>query len=116
MAVQIIQRLIDDLDGTEAAESVRFALDGIEYTIDLSDRNAAKLRKIFTPYVDHGQKQGRTRIPTARRPIEDTAAGRDEIRTWARDTHEFGDIAYRGRIPRDVVAAFRLANPSRRYA
>ena len=37
-------RLIDDVDGTAASETVRFSLDGHDLEIDLSGRNAAKLR------------------------------------------------------------------------
>jgi len=51
VAKQIIHKLVDDLDGGDAEETVKFALDGIQYEIDLSDKNAAKLREVFAPYV-----------------------------------------------------------------
>jgi hypothetical protein len=41
----------DNLDGTEANETVEFSIDGTEYQIDLSRDNAAKLRKVFDDYV-----------------------------------------------------------------
>jgi hypothetical protein len=44
VAKQTIERLIDDLDGTEGAETVAFALDGVSYEIDLSEKNAAARR------------------------------------------------------------------------
>jgi len=35
--------LIDDLDGTEAAETITFSIDGVTTEIDLSKQNAANL-------------------------------------------------------------------------
>lgn len=43
--------LIDDLDGTEAGETVTFELDGKTYEIDLSSANANDLRQSLLPYV-----------------------------------------------------------------
>ena len=51
MATQTIVTLVDDLDGSEATESVSFALDGASYEIDLSDTNADKLRDALAGYV-----------------------------------------------------------------
>ncbi len=59
MAKQIIHKLVDDLDGGDADETVKFALDGIQYEIDLSDKNAAKLRDVFAQYVASGSKVAR---------------------------------------------------------
>ena len=44
MATLTTVTVVDDLDGSEAAESVEFALDGVAYEIDLSEDNAEKLR------------------------------------------------------------------------
>ena len=46
--VQII--LEDDYDGGTAVETVSFALDGAEYEIDLSAKNAAGLRDALAPW------------------------------------------------------------------
>ncbi len=54
MAKETITRLIDDLDGGEADETVKFGLDGVQYEIDLSKDNAAKLREALQPYVKAG--------------------------------------------------------------
>jgi hypothetical protein len=43
VAKQTITKLIDDLDKGEADETVKFGLDGVQYEIDLSAKNAAKL-------------------------------------------------------------------------
>ena len=44
MAKQIIHKLVDDLDGGDADETVKFSLDGVQYEIDLSKKNADKMR------------------------------------------------------------------------
>src|ERR1700749_2351134 len=48
--------LVDDLDGSEATETVAFGLDGASYEIDLSTGNAGKLRKELASYVEHARK------------------------------------------------------------
>src|SRR3954464_13164167 len=59
MARQVITTLIDDLDGKKADRTVEFSLDGINYTIDLSEANAGKLRKALDPYINAGTRLGR---------------------------------------------------------
>jgi hypothetical protein len=44
MAQETIVRLLDDIDGKPADETVSFSLDGITYEIDLRAKNADKLR------------------------------------------------------------------------
>jgi hypothetical protein len=108
VAVQITELLIDDLTGGDAAETVKFAYEGVEYTIDLNERNAAKLRKSLRPFVDAGVRVPRQRTKAV--PIEETTAGRAMIRTWAWGTGRFKDLGDRGRIPRSVVDAYYAAN------
>jgi hypothetical protein len=59
VARRTIQVLTDDLDGGEAEETVKFGLDGVQYEIDLSSGNAAKIRDVLSPYVGAGRKIGR---------------------------------------------------------
>jgi Lsr2 len=54
MAQQTTVRFIDDLDGSEAAGTITFGLDGRTYEIDLSDENADKLRHALAPYLEQG--------------------------------------------------------------
>ena len=42
MAQKVEVKVVDDLDGSEPAGTVSFALDGRSYEIDLSDDNAAR--------------------------------------------------------------------------
>lgn len=118
MAKQVITKLLDDLDGGEADESVTFALDGVNYEIDLSEKNAAELRAAMDKYVSAGARQARTPATAGRIParanrvaFSNSAANREQnaaIRDWARQNGY--DINDRGRIPQDVVDAFTEAH------
>ena len=49
MATRTEVVLVDDLDGeTPASTTVAFALDRIEYELDLSDENAAAMREALS--------------------------------------------------------------------
>jgi hypothetical protein len=113
VAKQIITRLVDDLDGGEAKESICFAYEGTEYMIDLSEKNAAKLRKVLAPYVQHGVRVTARIRRRSSVPVEDTAQGRALIRDWARKSTMFPGLSDFGRIPVEVVAAYREANSQR---
>ena len=96
MAQKITVALEDDLDGGPADETVRFGLDGAEYEIDLSKKNAAAFRHQLAPFIDHARKAGRGQ---RRRPGR-TASSRERsggIRAWAKD-HGIA-VSDRGRIP-----------------
>ena len=119
MAQQVNVKFVDDLDGSDAAGTVSFAIDGRAYEIDLSEDNAARLRDSLASFVAAARKSGgasaaagrRTQKMTAssgRRPQpldrEQTAA----IRAWARQNgHQVSD---RGRISKTVVDAFQAAH------
>ena len=113
MARQVITTLIDDLDGKKADRTVEFSLDGTNYTIDLSEANAGKLRKALDPYINAGTRLGRAgaRLSLRRSAPVRTAGSRDEnrlIREWAvANGHQ---ISERGRIPQGVTDAYRAAN------
>lgn len=115
MARQVITTLIDDLDGKKADRTVEFSLDGANYTIDLSDANAGKLRKALDPFIAAGTRVGRGTSARVGRGVATgggrTAGSRDEnkaIREWAvRNGHQ---ISERGRIPQGVSDAYRAAH------
>ncbi|QWF83087.1 Lsr2 dimerization domain-containing protein [Amycolatopsis sp. CA-230715] len=58
MARNTAVHVLDDLNGEPAEETVSFALDGVEYDIDLSAENAANLRGILDAYVGNGRRTG----------------------------------------------------------
>ncbi len=59
MAKTVIVKLVDDLEGGDAEETVTFALDGKNYEIDLNKKNSATLRKALAPYMEKGRSAGR---------------------------------------------------------
>jgi len=116
MAQKVIVSLVDDLDGKKADETVDFTLDGTSYQIDLSSKNATKLRGAFTSYIEaarrpsSGKRAGSGRggkRPPARVDREQNQA----IREWARG--QGMDVSGRGRIPANVVDAYHEQNQSK---
>ena len=66
MAQKVQVLLVDDVDGGKADETVQFGLDGVSYEIDLSSKNAAKLRDALAGYVGEARRvasRGRRRRP-----------------------------------------------------
>ena len=109
MAQKVNIVLVDDLDGSEATETVSFGLDGTSYEIDLNDKNAAKLRDALAGYVGHGRKVGAA--PRRGRKSAAAAAGGPsarEIRDWARSNGH--DVPDRGRVSAEVREAFAAAH------
>ena len=108
MAQKVNIILVDDIDGSDASETVTFGLDGTSYEIDLNDKNAAALRDALAAYVGHARKVStrgrRTRTTTA------TTAGPSarELRDWAR-SNGF-EVSDRGRVPAEVREAFDAAH------
>jgi nucleoid-associated protein Lsr2 len=112
MAQKIVTELTDDTDGKPADETITFALDGREYEIDLTAKNAAALRKAFDVYVKSGRRisggrpRGSSRAGSSSSPSKgdvDTKA----VREWAgKNGYE---LSARGRIPAKVIEAYRAA-------
>ncbi len=99
--------LVDDLDGGTADATVTFALDGRSYSLDLSSKNAAKLREALQPYVIAATSISEEKVALVienRSSIEQRTA----IRKWARKKGY--EIAERGRIPQEVQEAFDEAH------
>lgn len=54
MAKKVTVTLVDDFDGSGAAdETVEFGLDGVTYEIDLSTKNATKLRGLVFSFISY---------------------------------------------------------------
>ncbi|SEF34479.1 Lsr2 protein [Amycolatopsis pretoriensis] len=115
--------LVDDLDGSEASETVQFMLDGVEYTIDLNDEHAADLREELARYVEGARRTGgrAVRRRVAERPRHLSAAvplaAQSEsarIREWAAANGHH--VNAQGRIPNEVIAAYRADQVKERSA
>jgi hypothetical protein len=114
MAQRTIVQLTDDLDGSEATESVSFGLDGVAYTIDLGDDNAAALRDALAPYVaaarkdsGRGRRSNVTHISNGRRGRSTGDVDPKTVRAWAAENGIA--ISARGRITADIVAQYQQA-------
>jgi hypothetical protein len=109
--VQVI--LVDDMDGGSADETVSFSLDGVSYEIDLSAKNAEKLRGAFSGYVGSARKAGRSPARNGRgsaRAAGSAAADREQnqaIRAWAKKKGL--KVSERGRIPAEIVEKYHSA-------
>ncbi len=121
MAEQVTVALVDDLDGSEADETVEFALDGVQYAIDLNSDHAETLREELASYTQHGKRLGgRKKSQTSRngkaaakapREAAPSASNRERnqaIRTWANAAGY--EVSDRGRIPAEIVDAYDKAH------
>jgi hypothetical protein len=105
----------DDLDESPDAQPITFALEGKEYQIDLSEKNAERLRSALQEFI------GKAR-PVVPRPVTSLASertsrrrssgsGRDDIqaiRQWANDNGY--ELPPRGRIKQSVIDAYDEAH------
>ena len=109
MAQKIQTLFIDDLDGSEADGTVRFALDGTDYEIDLNGEHARELRDALARYVGAARRAG----GSARRPARNgrkaptNGLNTTEIREWAKT--QGIDVKDRGRVPAELVVKFQAA-------
>ena len=101
-------RLVDDLSGGEADETVPFSVDGGSWEVDLSAENAARFRAILAEYTAVARRAGITR-PRRSLPVSSAEDRRNNqaVRQWARARgYKIGD---RGRIPAEVLEAYHSA-------
>lgn len=118
MAQKTIVTLVDDLTGEEAENisTVEFALDGVTYELDLTDKNRTKLHDALSQYANAARKIGgrRRSSPRPGRAIKSisrtTGYNREtlkSIREWAKKNgHHVSD---RGRLPAEVLQAWDQA-------
>ena len=105
-------KLVDDLDGSEAVETVPFGLDGRSYEIDLSKEHAAALRENLQDFIGSARVVSpgspRRRARGADRATSGLAAEKraedQAIREWARGAGF--EVKDRGRIPKSVQEAY----------
>jgi len=97
--------ILDDIDGKPAAETVVFGLDGREFEIDLSEKNAKALRKALEPWAASARRVGGRKA----RGAAPAATGVDTkaVRAWAASNGN--EISTRGRISGDVLEQYQAA-------
>jgi hypothetical protein len=107
VAKTTVTHITDDIDGSKDATEIAFSFDGVDYTIDLSKKNAAAMTKALKPYLDAATKVSgrstRSRHPRgskASAPRKDLAA----VREWARG--QGIEVSDRGRVPSSVIEKY----------
>jgi hypothetical protein len=112
MARKIQTTLVDDLTGEEIAEggsTLTFALDGVSYEIDLSEKNADEFRRLLEPSRNAGRRQTGRSARTTRANSSGSAAPIDReqakaARVWLRARgYELSD---RGRIKNSLMQEY----------
>lgn len=111
MAQKNVTILVDDIDGSEATQSVTFGLDGVTYEIDLNDEHATALRESLEEWTIKARRTGGRRNVGRRRSGGSTAESRSrtqKVREWARE--EGIEVSARGRISATVLDAYDKAH------
>ena len=110
MAQKVNIVLVDDLDGSEASETVTFGLDGSTYEIDLNDANAAALREALAGFLGHARKTtgGSRRTRRSAGSSSSSSSHTKDVREWAKA--QGMEVSERGRISADVQQAYDAAH------
>ena len=107
MTTKVLTVLKDDLDGSDAVATIRFAIDGTEYEIDLSERNANRFRNSVDEFVSHARKVGGSRRRRGA-GVQIDKGQLAKMREWAK-SHGM-KVSERGRISQEVQEAYRAAH------
>ena len=116
MAKKTFVELYDDVTGERidtrivSSPTISFAIDGVEYEIDLGAKNRDKLYAAFEPYIHAARKVGGRRRPAA---TSTTSSGLSKveimkIRDWAQTSGH--KVSARGRLSKELVEAYRKQN------
>lgn len=101
--------LVDDVDGSEATQTITFALDGVSYEIDLNDEHAAALRGSLEEWTTKARRTAGRRSSGRRRSAGAASSGETQrIREWARE--QGLEVSDRGRISAEVREAYEAAH------
>lgn len=108
MVQRVVVQKSDDLDGSEATETVTFAVEGLAYEIDLNAEHAGELRAALAPFIAAGRRVGGVGRRASASPVTAARAYDPQaVRAWA--ASQKIEIPARGRIPIAVVARFHAA-------
>jgi hypothetical protein len=101
---------IDDLDGKDLdgdANAIAFSVRGVDYTIDLSDKNAEKFDKALEPFVNAAQKVGGRRLSRRGKALNPPGT-LHAVREWGKA--QGLKVSDRGRVSREVRDAYEAAH------
>ncbi|MFD8496228.1 Lsr2 family protein [Amycolatopsis sp. NPDC059657] len=110
MAQRVAVEMVCDIDGTPGADTVLFGLDGLSYSIDLSDERTEDLRQILAPYVTNARRVGGRKVRGTGTPVATTPRSEKpgQMRVWLRaNGHPVSD---RGRVSADLVKVYEDAH------
>ena len=115
MAKATIEVLVDDLDGSEGAETVRLGWNGDWRELELSKKNLASLSRALDKYWNAGRAvlvDGQPSRRSRRRTTSSSRSARAKrdpkvIRAWAAENGI--TVPARGRIPGDVERQYNEA-------
>lgn len=118
MARRTIESLVDDIDGSEAHETVEFSYRGKSYVLDLNQKNASEFDDALAPYIAAAEKAGSVHSARSSRgrgaPIpRPRSSGKSDIdpravRSWAES--QGITVSPRGRIKSDILEQYKAAN------
>lgn len=103
MAKKSVVHLTDDLDGSDAVDSVHFGYEGRQYVIDLNEDHAAEFRAVLERHVAVAQFQP-TRVTVLPPKRKDRLYDPSQVRRWAQKKGYA--IGERGRISRDILEEY----------
>lgn len=105
--------LVDDIDGTPATTTIEFGVGSKNYTIDLSEANAAAFNAALAPYIEHARRA--RRAPANKRKSRSSSEAarvkrqkNAEIRAWALENGV--TVSKRGQLGQDTIAAYDAAH------
>lgn len=109
MAQRVHVILEDDIDQSEAVETVTFGLDGKNYEIDLNEENAAEFREVLAPWISHARKAKGSSTRSRRRSSgSNDGPSTKEVREWARS--KGWEVSERGRVSAEIREAYDRAH------
>lgn len=112
MAKKTVVLLEDELDGSEADETIKFGLDGTEYEIDLNKAHVAELRRALERFTNAGRKvsagRGGRASTSSRKSSSQGGPDAKAVRQWAAE--QGLQVNTRGRIQADIVEKYEAAH------
>jgi hypothetical protein len=97
----------DDVDGSEAAGTTTFGLQGVAYEVDLSKKNADKLAKALEPYIAAARKASTGTARRSARSSRPSGPAPADVRAWAKS--EGIEVKDKGRVPAELIVKFQAA-------